>query len=224
MTAETEKGDAIVPGNPPMVHRYRLSKRLNHWVGAVAIIVLLLSGLSMFHPSLFFLSAIFGDGQNARAIHPWFGVILFLSTIVLFFQFWRLNLWRRSDLAWTLHIGTLVAGHEEKMPESGKYNAGQKFVFWAQMFLILALFCTGIMIWDRYFSGMTSIETQRLALISHAICATLVILVLILHVYAGIWVRGSFTAMIRGWVPAAWAWRHHRAWLRALVGKPGPAE
>ena len=138
-----EPGDAIRPGNPPMVHRYTLSKRINHWVGAIAIIVLLLSGLSMFHPSLFFLSAIFGGGQNARAIHPWFGVILFLSTIVLFFQFWRLNLWRRSDLTWTAHIGDLVAGHEEKMPESGKYNAGQKFVFWAQMLLILALFCTG---------------------------------------------------------------------------------
>lgn len=224
MTVETEKGDRIARGDPPMVSRYRLGERINHWIGAIAIVVLVLSGLSMFHPSLFFLSAIFGGGQITRSLHPWFGVILFLSSIGMFIQFWRLNLWKRSDIAWTLRIGDLLAGREEKMPEAGKYNAGQKFVFWSQMLLILALFCTGIMIWDRYFSGVTSIETQRLALLSHAICATFIILVLILHVYSAIWVRGSFDAMIRGWVPAAWAWRHHRAWLRAIIGKPGPAE
>ena len=224
MTVQIEEGDRIAPGNPPMVSRYRLGERVNHWIGATCMVLLILSGLSMFHPSLFFLTALFGGGQITRSLHPWLGVILFFSTLVLFIRFWRLNLWNRSDFAWIMHMGDLVQGREEKMPEAGKYNAGQKFVFWSLALLVLAMFCTGIMIWDRYFEHMTSIETQRLALISHAICATFVILVVILHVYAGIWVRGSFDAMIRGWVPAAWAWRHHRAWLRALIGKPGPAE
>jgi formate dehydrogenase subunit gamma len=223
-----EPGDAILPGNPPTVSRYRLGTRVNHWIGAVAMVLLVLSGLSMFHPSLFFLSAIFGGGQITRSLHPWFGVILVLSFIALFMQFWRLNFWNRSDIAWTAHFGDLMAGHEEKMPEVGKYNAGQKFIFWAMALLILAMFCSGIVIWDRYFEHLTSIPTQRLALLSHAVCATLIILVLILHVSAGVWVRGSFDAMIRGWVTAGWAWRHHRKWFRRLADEAnrqtGPAE
>jgi formate dehydrogenase subunit gamma len=38
-----------------------------------------------------------------------------------------------------------------------------------------------------------------------------------MHVYAAIWVRGSFDAMIKGKVTPGWAWRHHRKWLRGLT-------
>ena len=55
-----EAGDAVRPGNPPMVERYRLGARINHWTTAIAMVLLVLSGLAMFHPSLFFLSDIFG--------------------------------------------------------------------------------------------------------------------------------------------------------------------
>lgn len=216
-TTIVEAGDAIRPGNPPMVSRYRLAARLNHWVTAIAMVLLVLSGLSMFHPSLFFLSVVFGDGQTARALHPWFGVVLFLSFLVLFFQFWRANSWTGADFAWIAHFGDLVGGREEKMPEAGKYNAGQKLVFWSMALLILALFSSGLLIWEEYFGTLTTIEIQRLAILAHAIAATLVILVLILHVYAAIWVRGSFDAMIGGSVSAAWAWRHHRRWFRQLA-------
>ena len=224
MSTLLEPGDRIRSGNPPMVSRYRLGVRLNHWITAIAMMLLVLSGLAMFHPSLFFLTAIFGGGQGTRALHPWFGVVLVVSFLVLFLRVWRANLWTRSDWSWTEHLGDLVSGHEEKMPEAGKYNAGQKFVFWVMALLILALLGSGIIIWDEYFFDLTSIETKRVAILSHAIAAIFVILTLILHIYAGIWVRGSFDAMIRGWVPAGWAWRHHRQWLRALMGRTEPAD
>jgi formate dehydrogenase subunit gamma len=224
MSTLIEPGDEIRPGNPPMVHRYRLGARLNHWTTAVTMVLLVLSGLAMFHPSLFFLTAIFGGGQNTRAFHPWFGVVLVVSFFVLFLQFWRANLWNRSDWAWLAHAGDLVAGREDKMPEAGKYNAGQKFVFWVMALLVLALFVSGVVTWDEYFSGLTTVEVKRIAVLSHAILAVLAILTLVLHVYAAIWVRGSFDAMIRGWVSTGWAWRHHRQWFRALVGRSEPAE
>jgi formate dehydrogenase subunit gamma len=209
--------DAIRPGDPPMVERYPMAARINHWIGAAAMVLLILSGLGLFHPTLFFLTSLFGGGQIARALHPWFGVALSVSFVFLFLRFWRGNLWRRDDSAWVAHIGDLVQGHEDKMPEVGKYNAGQKFVFWALAGLILMMLITGVMIWDRYFSGLTPIPAQRLALIIHAVAAVFVILVIILHVYAAIWVRGSFAAMIKGEVTTGWAWRHHRKWLRRLV-------
>ena len=45
--------------------------RINHWITAACFVLLMLSGLSMFHPMLFFLSELFGGGQWTRAIHPW---------------------------------------------------------------------------------------------------------------------------------------------------------
>ncbi|MBV8682695.1 MAG: formate dehydrogenase subunit gamma [Caulobacteraceae bacterium] len=221
-----EPGDEILPGDPPRIVRYPPAVRINHWITATAMVLLILSGVAMFWPPLFFLTAIFGGGQWARFLHPWIGVILVVSFAILASRFWRGNLWLRADLDWSAHIGDLVSGHEERMPEIGKFNAGQKFVFWVMMLLILAMLASGLVIWQEYFGGMTSIPVQREALLVHWIGASLIILVLILHVYAGIWVRGSFDAMVRGWVSPGWAWRHHRLWFRRLAGRsesPGDA-
>jgi formate dehydrogenase subunit gamma len=223
-----EEGDAVHPGRPVVVDRYRAGARVNHWITAVSLVLLALSGLSMFHPSLFFLSAIFGGGQTTRAIHPWIGVVLFFSFLLLFLQFWELNLWTRTDNLWAAHLKDLVTHHEERMPEVGKYNAGQKAVFWAMSALILVLIVSGILIWDQYFSGLAGIEVKRIAVLLHSLAAITIICVWILHVYAGIWVRGSITGMVKGSVTGGWAWRHHRKWLKQLAGKPAdpstPAE
>ena len=215
----SEEGDAVHPGKPVTVDRYRAGARVNHWITAACLILLALSGLAMFHPSLFFLSALFGGGQNTRTIHPWIGVVLFVSFLLLFLQFWRLNLWTRTDNVWTAHIKDLVTGHEERMPEVGKYNAGQKAVFWAMSVLIVVLICSGIVIWDQYFFAMTDIDTKRIAILVHSIAAIVIICVWILHVYAGIWIRGSVTGMVKGRVTGGWAWRHHRKWLKQLTGR-----
>jgi formate dehydrogenase subunit gamma len=215
-----ESGDKLHRGKPITVDRYRGATRVNHWVTALSLVLLALSGLSMFHPSLFFLTAIFGGGQITRTIHPWIGVVLFFSFALLFVQFWRLNLWNRTDIEWIAHAKDLVTGHEEKMPEVGKYNAGQKFIFWSMTILISILIVTGIIIWDQYFFGLTSIEVKRFAVLIHSMAAVIIILVWILHVYAGIWVRGSIDAMVTGSVSGGWAWRHHRKWLKQLAAKP----
>jgi formate dehydrogenase subunit gamma len=41
----------------------------------------------------------------------------------------------------------------------------------------------------------------------------------IVHVYAAIWVRGTLSAMTRGFVTGGWGWRHHRKWLRKEVDR-----
>ncbi len=75
--------------------------RINHWITGICFVLLMLSGLAMFHPLLFFLSSLFGGGQWTRAVHPWIGTVLLLSYIGLIIQFWRDNLWtaRRHRLA-----------------------------------------------------------------------------------------------------------------------------
>lgn len=204
--------------------RNTAAARVNHWITGGCFVLLLLSGLAMFHPMLSFLSELFGDGQWTRAAHPWIGVVLMLSYAGLIVQFWRDNLWSRDDLNWLKAIDRVLANKEEGVPEVGRFNAGQKFVFWSMTFLVPALFLTGLVIWDVYFSPYTTIELQRIAVLVHSMAAVAAIVVWIIHVYAAIWVRGSMRAMTQGYVTPGWAWRHHRKWLRhlAATGSRGP--
>ncbi len=204
--------------------RNTTATRINHWITAACFVLLMLSGLSMFHPMLFFLSELFGGGQWTRAIHPWIGVVLLISYAGLIVQFWRDNFWNRDDIAWLRSFGRVLVNEEEGLPELGRFNAGQKFVYWSMALLIVVLFVTGIVIWAVYFSAYTTIETQRVALLIHSLAAIAAILVWITHVYAAIWVRGSVRGMTQGYVTSGWAWRHHRKWLRRLAatGSRGP--
>jgi len=211
--------DTIRPGRPVTVGRYGPVKRLNHWITAACLILLALSGLSLFHPSLFFLTGLFGGGQNTRIVHPWIGVVLFFSFFIFFVQLWRLNLPNRADVQWTAQLDDYIAGREDRLPELGKYNAGQKLIFWGMAFFIIVLIGSGLVIWDQYFGETTPIELRRAAILVHSVSAVVIILLFILHVYAAIWTRGTLRAMIRGTVTGGWAWRHHRKWLRDLAGR-----
>ena len=196
------------------VDRYPGRVRVNHWVTAISLILLTLSGAALFHPALFFLSGLFGGGSNTRALHPWIGVVLLASFAILFIQMVKYNFWTKVDTVWMRHIGDVMSGHEENLPEIGKYNGAQKIVFWLMTLLILVLFGTGIMIWYEYFGASFTIEQQRFGHIIHALAAVAMLLVVIVHIYAGFYVRGTMSAMTEGKVTGGWAFRHHRLWLR----------
>lgn len=214
------------------VRRYSGSARINHWIVGISFVLLLLSGLSLFHPSLFIIGeTLFGSGQTVRWIHPWIGVVLIVAFIGLFLRFFPANLPAFTDFVWLARIRSVLAGRDEYLPEIGKYNAGQKFVFWGQAFLFTVLFITGIGLWDEklpFFEQLTgfhpSIEQRRIAAVIHATAAVLSILVWITHVYAAFWVRGTIPAMTQGSVTGGWGWRHHRKWLRKQITKPSQIE
>ena len=197
--------------------RNPVGARINHWITGGCFVLLMLSGLSMFHPLLFWLSELFGGGQWTRAVHPWIGVVLLFSYAGLIVQFWRDNMWSRDDIAWLLAIDRVLVNEEEGVPEVARFNAGQKFVFWSMSLLVPVLFFSGLTIWEVYFSTYTTIEQQRIAALIHSLAAVTAIIVWIIHVYAAIWVKGSVRAMTQGYVTPGWAWRHHRKWFRRLA-------
>jgi formate dehydrogenase subunit gamma len=199
------------------ITRYTAVHRVNHWATAACFVLLTLSGLSMFHPMLFFLSGLFGGGQWTRAVHPWIGIVLLISYLGLIVQFWRKNLVHKDDIAWMKSIGHVVINDEEHVPPVGRNNAGQKMVFWSFTLLIPVLFSSGLLIWEVYFGSATSIPAQRLAALIHSLAAIAAIIIWIVHVYAAIWIRKSVRAMTQGYVTPGWAWRHHRKWLWELA-------
>ena len=41
-----------------MIQRYTTSQRINHWIIAMSFVLLALSGLALFHPSMFWLTTL----------------------------------------------------------------------------------------------------------------------------------------------------------------------
>jgi formate dehydrogenase subunit gamma len=214
------------------LRRYSGSARINHWIVAISFVLLLITGLSLFHPSLYNIGAtLFGSGQTVRWIHPWIGVVLVIGFIGLFLRFLPANLPAFTDFVWLAKIRSVLAGKDEYLPELGKYNAGQKFVFWSQAVLITVLFITGVGLWESklgFFEQLTgyrpTLDQLRWAAVIHATAAVLTIVVWIIHVYAAIWVRGTIPAMVEGRVTGGWGWKHHRKWLRRQVKRPSEIE
>jgi formate dehydrogenase subunit gamma len=177
-----------------------------------------LSGLAFFHPAFYFFTHLFGGGQWARILHPFLGVVMFASFLGLFFRLWRDNVLNDADREWRRHSGDMLRGDKSKMPPAGKYNAGQKGVFWAMALSLLVLIVTGVMFWRPWFAPYFPIGVLRIAVLLHSIAAVVLILATVMHVYAAIWVKGTVRAMTRGTVTESWAKQHHALWHRQMTG------
>lgn len=202
-----------------LIVRYDANERSNHWVTAIAFVLLALSGLAMFHPSMAWLYAVLGGGQWTRILHPFIGVVMFLSFAWLVVRFWSHNKLGANDRQWLRQINDVLANREDKLPPLGKYNAGQKVLFFVLCACMLGLLLSGIVIWRRYFTFYFPISVVRFAALLHAFCGFVIICSIIVHVYAALWIKGSIGAMVRGTVTYGWARKHHLLWFREVVSK-----
>lgn len=196
------------------IQRYSAPERINHWIVAFCFVFAALSGLGFFFPSFNWLMHVLGTPQLARILHPFIGVIMFAAFLLMFLRYWRDNLIERDDLEWAKNIRKVA--QNEEVGDTGRYNFGQKCVFWAAIVSLLLLLASGIIIWRPYFAGAFSIPIIRLALVVHSVSAVVLIMVIMVHIYAALWVKGTITAMVEGWVTPAWAKKHHPRWYRQI--------
>jgi formate dehydrogenase subunit gamma len=200
------------------IERYGAQDRINHWAIAITFVLLALSGLALFHPSLFWLTNLFGGGQWTRILHPFVGVLMFVAFGWLALKFWQHNVLADNDRRWLKQWRDVMNNREDRLPEVGRYNAGQKVLFWAMVVRMAVLIVSGIVIWQPYFAPVFPIVLTRIASLLHALAAFVLILGIIVHIYAALWVKGSIGAMTRGYVSRAWARKHHPAWYREIAG------
>ena len=203
------RGDSLV--------RYSAELRSNHWLNAIAFVLAALSGLALFHPALFWLSNLFGGGPWTRILHPFIGLSVALLFLLLAAALWSDNRMKPADWQWLRQWRDVVEDREDRLPEVGRYNAGQKLLFYVLVIGIAGLFLSGLVIWRAYFSSYFPVGLIRLASLVHALCAFAVIVAVLVHIYAAYWVKGSVHAMTRGTVTPGWAWKHHRAWFRQVT-------
>jgi formate dehydrogenase subunit gamma len=147
--------------------------------------------------------------------------VLFLGLV---FSFWRTNFFIANDRQWLRRINRVMVNDEESVPPVGKYNAGQKLLFWTLLLCMLALLFTGLVIWRAWFSAYFGITTIRWAMLLHALAGFVLVLSIIVHIYAGLWIKGSVDAMLHGWVSRPWAKKHHELWYREVTRDEQPRD
>lgn len=198
-----------------LIQRYNASERINHWIVAACFILLAFSGLAFFYPSFFWFSQIFGTPQMARIVHPFVGVIMFVGFFIQFFRYVSRNFINKNDIIWALSVQKVIKG--EHLPNVGKYNAGQKVMFWIMTLSMIILIVTGVIMWQPYFANEFSIPLRRIAILLHAWFALILIASIIVHVYAAIWIKGTIRAMTEGVVTEKWAESHHPLWYEEVM-------
>jgi len=199
-----------------LIERFKPADRANHWLTAITMILVALSGLALFHPAFFWLTNLFGGGTWTRILHPFIGVVLAVSFGFLARRVGADNRITDADREWMRRIRDVVANRDQNLPEVGRYNAGQKYLFWVMVATIALLLASGIVIWQPWFTPWFSIGLSRVAVLIHALAAFVLTAGVLVHIYAVIWTKGTISAMTRGFVTRAWAKHHHPGWYREV--------
>jgi formate dehydrogenase subunit gamma len=198
--------------------RHSAPERVNHWLVAILFILAAAGGLALFHPYFFWLSNLLGGGTWTRILHPFIGLLLFLAFLGLMMRWTGDNRLTAADRQWLLQIDDVLNKREDKLPEVGRFNAGQKCLFWFMVTTLFLLLFSGLIFWRPWFAPYFSIDMIRVAVVVHGISAFLLIAGIIVHVYAALWIKGTIKAMLTGTVSRAWARKFHPAWYRQLSG------
>ncbi|PWC09529.1 formate dehydrogenase-N subunit gamma [Brenneria corticis] len=202
-----------------MILRTKFIDRICHWIVVISFFLVSLSGIALFFPTLQWLTQTFGTPQMGRIMHPIFGVLIVICLIPMFIRFVGHNIPQLRDIPWFLNIIEVLKGNEHEVADVGKYNPGQKMMFWSIMGLTLVLLITGIIMWRPYFAHLFPIDVVRYAILIHATAAIVLIHAILIHMYMAFWVKGSIKGMIEGKVSERWARKHHPRWARSLKEK-----
>ena len=195
-----------------LVLRTKFPERLCHWAVVLCFFLAATSGLSWFYPSFSWLSSFLGTPQLARVLHPFLGIAVFVGLCYMFVRFVKYNLPAKTDLIWFRNVKGVILNNAKQPLRIGKYNAGQKVLFWLIMLSIVTLLVSGLIMWRAYFAEFFSIPVLRLAILIHSVAGIGLILLILGHIYLAIWVRGSITGMVTCYVSKAWIRHHHDRW------------
>src|SRR3979409_62156 len=122
--------------------RHKLSSRVIHWAVAVFFFGALLTGMPIWSPVFGWMAYLFGGLSVCRWLHAWLGVAVSAASHLLFVHWFRDMMFDKNDRRF--NVLEYMKFSDKEDPNVGKYNAGQKFFFWAAAGGALALLLSGI--------------------------------------------------------------------------------
>jgi len=212
------------------MHRHSVNARFVHWFLAGIFIVLALSGLILLFGRpllipLFGKSAFGAIAYAAKNVHNFVGPLFPVAIILLFFNMVSKNLYEKGDLKWFAQGGGMFgSGHAS----AGKFNPGEKVLFWLTIFLGIVVSVTGYVLdfpaiasWIvATFPEFTQYRhVMELSHVIHTIIAVLFIALVFGHIFLAVFfVPGTLQGMVSGNVDENWAKEHHDRWYAEVKG------
>ncbi len=209
--------------------RFRNSERHLHWALAIPFVVCYATALILvfvYNPA---------PTRPLRWLVSWThrvsGVclaVLPLLTILLHWRDFRLHVqnvlrawtWSFDDVKWLLLVGPATFSKRISQPDQGKFNAGEKINFMAQMSTYPVYIATGLLIW---FSAV-----PYMPWLVHFYTAAFVATPLVIgHIFMATVnpdTRAGLSGMISGLVDRHWARHHYRYWYDELYGESDQTE
>jgi formate dehydrogenase subunit gamma len=199
------------------VTRFSGFERFAHWLTAVSFVVLGLTGLNITFGKIVLLPLIGPDNfsafsQAAKYAHN-FVSFSFVVGLVLIVELWiKDNIPRQVDIEWLKEGGGFI---KSKHPTAGRFNAGEKLVFWFALGAGAAVIVSGYLLLFPFY--VMDIAGMQITQTVHAIVAVLFVAVILAHIYIGtLGMEGAFEAMGEGSVDLNWAKEHHALWLEKM--------
>jgi formate dehydrogenase subunit gamma len=207
------------------VPRFNGFERFAHWLTAASFVILGLTGLNITFGKYLLLPLIGPDNfsilaQAAKYVHN-FVSFAFVVGLVLIVAMWiKDNLPRHVDIVWLREGGGFI---KSKHPPAGRFNAGEKLVFWLALAGGVAVIVSGYLLMFPFY--VTNIFGMQIAQVVHAVIALLFVALILGHIYIGtIGMEGAFEAMGEGTVDRNWAKEHHSLWLEEQIARTGANE
>ena len=209
------------PDTTPEIPRHSLAVRLIHWLIALAFILAMATGLTLYWGSiLHWMVPYFGGEQSTIALHFVAGLALAAFSIPIYFLWRRRMRWTAADSYFVRHLPQHAMRPDQLPPaETGFFNGGQKLYFWAFILSTAWLLVTGLVWWWRREPWMPK-EVYVVSRTSHRVVSVIMSGALLIHIYkATVGEPGTFASMIKGSVTANWARLRRPGWFRELGDK-----
>ena len=196
------------------ITRFSAFERFSHWLTAVSFVLLGLTGLNITFGKIVLLplmgESAFSDlAQLAKYVHNFVSFAFILGLILIVALWIKDNIPRQVDIDWLKQGGGFVKG---KHAPAGRFNAGEKAVFWCALAAGAAVSVSGLLLLFPFFG--TNIATMQVAQVVHALIAVLFVALILAHIYIGtLGMEGAFEAMGTGEVDVNWAKEHHDLWF-----------
>ena len=209
------------------VPRFGSIDRFAHWLTAISFVTLALTGLIITFGRYLLIPLIghwaFTPLANvSKYLHNWSAVPFVIGLVLMLVLWVRDNIPDRSDITWIRQAGGMFSKPGTPHPETGRFNAGQKIIFWTVILGGFGLAVSGYLLMAPFF--FTGVSGMQIFHVIHALIAAAMIAVILTHIYIGtLGMEGAFEAMGRGEVDENWAREHHRGWYEAQIRKDGTA-
>jgi formate dehydrogenase subunit gamma len=200
--------------------RFSAFERFSHWLTATCFVLLGLTGLNITFGKLLLLPLIGPEAfttlsEGAKYVHNFVSFPFVLGLILIITIWMKDNVLRKVDVVWLKEGGGFIPS---KHPTAGRFNAGEKLVFWLALGAGLAVSVSGYLLLFPFY--VTNIFGMQIAQGVHAVIAVLFIALIIGHIYIGtLGMEGAFEAMGTGSVDLNWAKEHHGLWLEEEIAK-----